>query len=60
MQTAKLIWSSFLLKVDSGGSHGLCTINKDEVNADLIDLLKRQGRMALRVQVIQTKRKLSC
>jgi non-heme chloroperoxidase len=40
MQTAKLVNGSSL-KVYAGGSHGICSINKDEVNADLLAFLKK-------------------
>jgi len=39
-QTAKLV-AGASLKVYPGGSHGLCSINKDEVNADLLAFLRR-------------------
>lgn len=40
MQSAKLV-SGSSLKVYPGASHGLCSINKDEVNADLLAFLKK-------------------
>jgi non-heme chloroperoxidase len=39
-QTAKLVPGASL-KVYPGGSHGLCSINKDEINADLLAFLRR-------------------
>ena len=37
--SAKLVKGA-TLKVYRGGSHGLCTVNKDEVNADLLAFIK--------------------
>ena len=39
MQSAKLVKSS-TLKVYPGLSHGMCTINKDQINADLLAFMK--------------------
>jgi len=36
---AKLVKHS-TLKIYPGGSHGMCTVNADEVNADLLAFLK--------------------
>jgi non-heme chloroperoxidase len=37
--SAKLVKNA-QLKVYSGGSHGMCTTQKDEVNADLLAFIK--------------------
>jgi non-heme chloroperoxidase len=37
--SAKLVKGA-TLKVYRGGSHGICTVNKDEVNADLLTFIK--------------------
>lgn len=39
VQQAKLIKGS-TLKIYKGASHGMCTVNKDEVNADLLAFIK--------------------
>jgi hypothetical protein len=39
LTTAKLVTGA-VLKVYAGLSHGLCTINADQVNADLLDFIK--------------------
>ena len=40
MLSAKLV-SGATLKVYRGGSHGMCTVNKNEVNEDLLAFIKR-------------------
>jgi len=39
LQSAKIVAGS-ILKVYPGGSHGICTVNKKEVNADLLAFLE--------------------
>jgi non-heme chloroperoxidase len=39
MQAAKLVKGS-MLKVYPGFSHGMCTVNKDQINADLLAFIK--------------------
>ena len=39
LQTAKLVKDA-VLKVYPGLSHGMCTINADQVNADLLEFIK--------------------
>jgi non-heme chloroperoxidase len=39
MMSSKLV-SNATLKVYTGGSHGMCTTQKDEVNADLLAFLR--------------------
>ena len=40
MLSAKLVRDA-TLKVYRGGSHGMCTVNKNEVNEDLLAFIKR-------------------
>ena len=40
MLSAKLVRGA-TLKVYRGGPHGMCTVNKDEVNEDLLAFIKR-------------------
>jgi non-heme chloroperoxidase len=40
MLSAKLVRGA-TLKVYRGGSHGMCTVNKNEVNEDLLAFIKR-------------------
>jgi len=40
MHTAKLVKDA-TLKVYPGFSHGMCTVNKDQINADLLAFIKR-------------------
>ena len=39
MLSAKLVKNS-TLKVYPGFSHGMCTVNKDQINADLLAFIK--------------------
>jgi len=39
MMTAKLVKGS-TLKVYSGFSHGMCSVNKDQINADLLAFIQ--------------------
>ena len=39
MKSSKLIKNANL-KIYKGGSHGMCTTQKDEVNKDLLDFIK--------------------
>jgi non-heme chloroperoxidase len=39
MQAAKLVKGA-TLKVYPGYSHGMCTVNKDQINADLLAFFK--------------------
>jgi non-heme chloroperoxidase len=39
MQSSQLVKGS-TLKVYAGFSHGMCTINKDQINADLLSFIK--------------------
>jgi non-heme chloroperoxidase len=38
--SAKLVRGA-TLKVYRGGSHGMCTVNKNEINEDLLAFIKR-------------------
>jgi len=46
MLSSKLIKGS-TLKVYPGFSHGMCSVNKDTINADLLDFIKVHAREPL-------------